>query len=99
MPMAVHELTRALKVERLTGSMGAEVLGLDLKTIDDQTVSDLKAALAEHGMLYFQDQTLTPDEHVALAARFGPLDINPMVASVPGHPEIYPFRRKAEDTG
>ena len=97
--MGVKEMTRSLTIERLTGSMGAEVLGVDLNRIDEQTVADLKMALAEHGMIFFRDQDLTPEQHIALGERFGQLDVNPMVTSVPGYPPIYPFRREPDDKG
>ena len=86
-------------VEPLSGALGAEILGLDLNAMSDETVAELRSAVAEYGVIYFRDQRLTPEQHIALGERFGPLDVNPMVESVPGYPPIYPFIRNPGDEG
>jgi taurine dioxygenase len=52
-------------------------------------VRALEAALAEHGVLFFRDQTMTAEQHKALGRRFGDLHLHPAYPDlVEGHPEI-----------
>ena len=51
-----------LQLKKATPHCGAEVAGIDLSApLDSETVHALQSALAEHGVLFFRDQTMTPD--------------------------------------
>jgi len=66
------------KLERITGTLGAEVQGVDLGgKLSDELIRQLTAALVEHKVLVFRDQPITTFQHIALAKRFGPLEIHP----------------------
>jgi taurine dioxygenase len=81
--------TVALELDRLTGALGAEVRGVRLAHLDDATFASLRAALAEHLVLFFPDQHLSPDEHRAFALRFGEAEIHPFIPKLDDdHPEI-----------
>jgi alpha-ketoglutarate-dependent taurine dioxygenase len=72
------------------GRPGAEVEGLDLGKIDDETVEDVKKTLATHGVLVFRNQTLDPAEYIQLAKRFGELEPSTREQFWhPTHSEIY----------
>lgn len=73
-----------MKIERVTDRIGAEVTGVDLADVDDATVSALDRALADHGVLFFRDQDLTPAEHLAFGARFGELHLHPYERNLGG---------------
>ena len=77
-----------MDVRKADGGCGAEVLGVDLKTADAGTMRDLKGLFAEHGVLFFRDQSLSEDEHIAFARRWGELDINRFFPAHKSHPEI-----------
>ncbi len=79
-----------LDLKQLTAHCGAEVRGIDLaRSLDGQTVESLVAALAEHGVLFFRDQNLTPPQQKGLGRRFGELHLHPMWPRlVEGHPEV-----------
>ena len=63
-----------LDLQPLTGTLGAEVRGLDLASaLDAEQQQAVEAALLEHHVLFFVDQDLTPEQHVALAGSFGPV--------------------------
>lgn len=57
--------------------MGAHIDGVDLARIDDGTLAEIRRALNEHCVIFFRDQHLTPEEHIAFGRRFGELDIHP----------------------
>jgi len=67
------------QVRRLGASLGAEILGVDLKApMDDDAFAAFEAALVEHKVLAVRDQFLTTEQHVTFSRRFGELEVHPM---------------------
>lgn len=81
-----------LDVRRLSGSLGAEVRGLRLAQAGPGDADRLKALLLEHLVLFFPDQHLTPDEHIAFGRLFGPLESHPNLALDAERPEFFELR-------
>ncbi|HEY2301395.1 MAG TPA: TauD/TfdA family dioxygenase [Acidimicrobiales bacterium] len=78
-----------LKVTPLTGVIGAELSGVDLRTtLDSSTVDGIRAALDRHLVLFFRDQDITPQQHLALGRRFGTISVAPFGPKHPDHGEI-----------
>jgi len=84
--------TRSLfQITPLQPSLGAEIGGIDLRNpLDVATRDALHTALLHYRVLFFRDQDLTREQHVALGAAFGELETHP-VFSLPGHPQILPL--------
>ena len=82
--------TAALEVRRLSGSLGAEVIGLDLaKPVAADVFADLHAAFLTHQVIVIRDQqAMTPDDQMAFAARWGEISIHPYVPSIDGYPGL-----------
>jgi taurine dioxygenase len=79
----------AFEFNQLAGSVGAELLGIDLAAgLADETVAAVRGALQEHGVIFFRDQTLSPAAFLALARRFGAPVEYPFVKGIDGFPEI-----------
>ena len=66
-----------LEIVPLTRQIGAEIRGVDVRTIDDDTFAAIHHALVEHLVVFFRGQDLTDDEHIAFASRFGAPNIYP----------------------
>jgi taurine dioxygenase len=67
------------QVRRLGASLGAEILGVDLKApMGDDAFAAFEAALIEHKVLVVRDQFLTTAQHLAFSRRFGELEVHPM---------------------
>ncbi len=78
---------QSFAVEPTTRTIGAEVSGLDLRQpLSDADFAALEKALLEHLVLFFRDQPLDPVEQVALAKRFGEIDIHPFGRHLEEHP-------------
>jgi taurine dioxygenase len=76
-------------VRPLTGACGAEVRGVDLATLDAAGWDAMYATWLEHLVLFFPDQSLDPDAHVAFGRRFGVPEIHPYIPKRDDrHPEI-----------
>jgi taurine dioxygenase len=79
-----------LAIRRTTPKCGADVSGIDLsQPIDESCIADLRSALADHGVLFFRDQRMTPEQQKAFGRRFGELHLHPAWPRLlEGHPEI-----------
>ena len=78
-----------LSITPLTPTIGAVVEGMQISdSLGVQQVADIGAALAEHHVLFFRDQTLTPEQHRNFASRFGKLHIHPIYPKHAQAPEI-----------
>ena len=66
-----------MNVEKLAPSVGARIDGVDLKRIDAQEVSRLRALLEEHLVLFFEDQNVLGSDLDALGCKFGQLEVAP----------------------
>ena len=86
-------------VRPLAGALGAEIDGVDLSmTTDDKTFSEIRQAFLDYGVIFFRDQRLTPEQHLAFARRFGEIDVNRYFPTVDGHPEVAEVRKEPEDS-
>jgi taurine dioxygenase len=67
---------------------GVEIHGVQLRNVSDKEFSLIRDQFLEHGVVFFRDQSLTPEEHIEFARRFGPINVNRFFAKVEGYPEI-----------
>ncbi len=88
-----------MKVQRIAGALGAEVLDIDLSAPPDVTqTAAIRQALLDHGVIFFRDHTITPDQQIAFARAFGKIAHYPMIDPLPGYPEIIPVIKEAHET-
>ena len=87
-----------MEVTRFAAPLGAVVSGVDVRDLDDDAFAAIEAALAAHHVLAFPEQSLTPVEQKAFAARWGPLQCHPYNGTAE-HPEVMRLenRGKAKD--
>ena len=83
-----------------TGGAGAEILGVDLsKRISKSDLLTIKVAFAEHGLIFFRDQSLSEEQHINFAKNFGPININRFFAQHADFPEIAMVTKEPDQTG
>jgi taurine dioxygenase len=76
-------------VTQLTPHIGAEIGGVDLRDqLDPETIADIRAALNTYKVIFFRDQDLSAEQHIAFARRFGDLEIHPATPKDQANPEI-----------
>lgn len=81
------QLSTPWSVLPITGAFGAELAGAELT--DANAAAAIPDLLAEHLVLVFRCQHLSPAEQVALARQLGsPTPAHPVVPGLDGHPEI-----------
>ena len=85
-----------MEIKLLSGALGAEVTGINLKDTSDKNFKIINNLLLEHKVIFFRDQNINEEEHVALAKKFGPLETHAYVKGLENYPEIVRII-KAED--
>ncbi|MFT5354403.1 MAG: taurine dioxygenase [Polyangiales bacterium] len=68
--------------------VGIEISDVDLRTVDDDTFATIRALFIEHGLVFFRGQELSEDDHIALATRFGTINVNRFFPKNQTRPEI-----------
>ncbi len=90
----------AMKEHPLTGAIGAEITGIDLRqAISDDLAGSLRDALARHQALFFRDQRLSLEQLKVLTRAFGPPMRLPYVQPLEGEPEIIRVLKEADERG
>ena len=72
----------------MNSGCGAEIRDVDLNNLSDAEVEAVADAHAEHGVVFFREQTLGPDEQLAAAGRFGAINVNRFFTPVPEQPKV-----------
>jgi taurine dioxygenase len=87
--MANPAIATELDIRRLSGSLGAEIHGIPLAKAGPAEADQIRALLTEHLVLFFPDQHLTPDEHIAFGRLFGELESHPNLSFASERPEFF----------
>ena len=86
-----------IRVDPVSTALGAEISGLDLgKPLTEAALAEIRHVFGERGVIFFRDQQLTPEQHLAFARRIGGIDVNRFFTAVPGYPEIAEVRKEPE---
>lgn len=92
--------TASFDIRPLTPTIGAEIAGIDLREpLDAGALRDMRAALLEWKVLFFRDQDITTEQHLAFAANFGKLEVHPFAPHKPGYPEVLAITHNRESRG
>ena len=79
----------AIEITPVTAVIGGEVRGVDLcDELSDADVQVLRRGLLDHLVLFFRDQHITDEQHLAFALRFGPMHVSPLQTVHQDKPEI-----------
>jgi taurine dioxygenase len=78
-----------IAIDKLTPIIGAEVSGVDLsKPLSNRQQDEIHRALAENCVIFFRDQHVTAEQHMAFGRLFGDLHVHPAGPGADGHPEM-----------
>lgn len=90
---------RYLRVNPLTGGLGAELFGVNLaETLADDVISEIRRALLEFQVIFFRDQDMTPEQQRDLGKRFGELHVHEYVKGLDDTPEVMRIIKTEADT-
>jgi len=88
---------RHIEAIPLAAAMGAEIRGVDVANASDDAIAEIQLALFRHKMIFFRAQRMGHAEHKSFSRRLGPFADDAYTAGVPGHAEVQPVIKHAED--
>jgi taurine dioxygenase len=86
-------------VRPLSPTIGAELTGVDLLTLDDATFAEIHRALLEWKVLFFRDTGLDAEAHAALGSRWGELEYHPFLTNRADQPITVRFEKNDATAG
>jgi taurine dioxygenase len=88
----------AIRIRPLAPALGAEIVGVDLRdNLDDATFAQILDAWHRHLVILLRDQTLSEEDEVRFAERFGPPAMIHTPQFVRGHPAVMLISNIRED--
>ncbi len=89
---------RYISTHRIAGSLGAEIDGADLsRDLPDEVLAEIRGALLDHLVVFFRNQSLSPERQLAFARRWGDIHLHPFMEGMPDHPEILEIVKRPTD--
>ena len=86
-----------MDVKLLSGALGAEISGIDLKDSSKENYERINNLLLEHKVIFFRNQNISHTEQIALAQNWGPLESHAYVKGLDKHPEIVRIVKTKEE--
>jgi len=84
------------EVNPLSGTLGAEIAGVDLSELGDQQFSEIRKAFYRYQVISFRDQDITPEQQIAFATRWGTINVNRFFRPMDGYPMIAEVRKEPD---
>ena len=86
-----------MEINLISGALGAEVKGIDLKDSTSENWDKINQLMLEHKVLFFREQEISSQEQIDLAKKFGPLEMHAYVKGLPEYPEIIRIKKGANE--
>jgi len=88
-----------ISAQRIAGALGAEITDVDVsRPLADEVIGEIRQALLDHQVIFFHDQHLTPEQHLAFGRRFGELQIHDFVEPAEEDQRILEVRKEPYET-
>jgi alpha-ketoglutarate-dependent taurine dioxygenase len=88
---------RHIEARPLAAAMGAEICGVDVRHLSDGQFEEIRSALFRHKMIYFRKQKLAHADQEKFSLRFGPFAEDAYTSGIPGHRDVHPLIKEADD--
>ena len=86
-----------MDIKLLSGALGAEIYGIDLRNSSEKNFKVINKLLLEHKVIFFRNQKISPEEQLALASLFGPIEQHAYVKGLSQYPEIVRIIKKPNE--
>jgi len=87
-----------ISVTPVSGALGAEINDVDLAKLDDETFADIRQAFLDYQVIFFRNQTITPEQQIAFARRFGDIHHHPYMKGMDDYPDILEILKEPGDS-
>ena len=99
-PDKFEQQSHPYTIKRLSPSIGAELLDLDLKnSLSEDLKDEIYQALLVYKVIFFRDQDLSIEEHLKFANNFGELEIHPFANNDKQYPEVLKITHNEKNKG
>ena len=99
-PDKFEQQSHPYNIKRLSPSIGAELLDLDLKnSLSEDLKDEIYQALLVYKVIFFRDQDLSIEEHLEFANNFGELEIHPFANNDKQYPEVLKITHNEKNKG
>lgn len=89
-----------IRVSPLSPTLGAEIHGVDLtREVDEAAFAEIERAFLAFKVVFFRDQPIDVERHMAFARRFGELEEHPFLPAREGHGEVIRFAKDEDVVG
>ena len=86
-----------IKAQPLTGVFAAEISGINLASLSDGDLAELRAVTCTYEVVVVRGQTLEPAQQSAFSARLGPFGEVPFIATMDEFPEVIRVVKEADE--
>ncbi|CAB4723022.1 MAG: hypothetical protein F2909_07550 [Actinobacteria bacterium] len=86
-----------IKAQPLTGVFAAEVSDIDLGSLSDHELAELRTLMCEHEVLVVRRQALEPSQQSAFSSRLGQFGEVPFIATMDEFPEVIRVVKEADE--
>lgn len=86
-----------MQITPLSGTIGAEISGFDVKKLDEASKPEIEQAFADYLVLVFRDQDMTPADLLDLTNRLGGPGETPYLQGLPDYPDVVPVIKEADE--
>jgi taurine dioxygenase len=90
---------KRITLRSLSPTIGAEIGGVDLGDLDAETFAEIERAHLDYKVIFFRDQDVTTEQHLAFARRFGELEEHPFLPAKEGYEKIIRFAKDEDVKG
>ncbi len=88
---------RTIDVKPLSGALGAEIEGVDIAAgLGEEQFAEIYRAFADYSVILFRNQSLTQEQHIAFAQRWGDINVNRFFSRVAENPIIAEVRKEPD---
>ena len=85
-----------MKSQPIAGNFGVEFFDVDVAAITEEELNRVRQAQNEHGVVFFRDQDLDCEGHIAFARRLDEIVVNRFFERVDGFEEIAMVRKEPQ---
>lgn len=80
--------------------IGTLISGVDLRDdLSDEVIDGIRRVLVDRKVVFFRDQDISLEQHLAFSRRFGALEVHPFAAHKPGQPEVLAIEHDEKSKG
>ena len=83
-----------MNIKAFSAGCGAMVSGVQLADANDEQIGAIRQAFVTHGVIFFREQSLSPEQHLVFARRMGDIVVNKFFMPLADFPEIAEVRKE-----